>query len=193
MYCHRAKCSKYWPVYTATLRVPYFSPLLTTISRFQNTRCVENPKCTEWLHNDIEHFSLRKYPVCIEYLPQLLVRFSLRPASSQIHFRNNVVENRTFTEWPQPDHKHFTVKTTIYTLNTYSRCPRFIHFVLRAAIFEIQGLYRTLKSCQNYPACIEHLRPKPKFHSVSLYNVRWRISATCEKKKNKSYVWDIIS
>ena len=48
-----------------------------------------------------------------------------------------VGKNRKCTKWPQSEREHLTVKSTPYTLNTYSCGPNFGPFALHLAVTEM--------------------------------------------------------
>ncbi len=68
-----------------------------------------------------------KVPLSTKYLP-------LRPKVWSVSLygqrfpRYKVAEYRKCTEWPQTELQHLTVKSTLYTLNTYPRGPNFAPF-----------------------------------------------------------------
>ncbi len=80
----------------------------------------------------------QKYPVDNEYLPQKPKYLSVARYDHPFT-RYKVVEFRKYTEWPQTDLEHLTVKGTLNALNTYPETQSFIHFAVRPAIFKIQG------------------------------------------------------
>ncbi len=59
---------------------------------------------------------------------QILVRFALQLAVSDIYNMYKVSKNQKCTEWPQTELSHLTVKSTLYTLNTYPYGPNFRPF-----------------------------------------------------------------
>ncbi len=67
-----------------------------------------------------------------------MVRFALRLAVSKIlHVQG--WQSRKCTELPQTKLKHLTVKSTLYTLNTFPKVQILVRFTLRLAVSEIQG------------------------------------------------------
>ncbi len=69
------------------------------------------------------------------------MRFALRLAVSEIH----VSENRKCTEWPQTELEDLTVKSTLYTLNTYPWGPNFCPFRSTISRFQDKTYTRTAK------------------------------------------------
>ncbi len=126
---------------------------------------------------------LSKIP-CIYYVlnseTQILARFTLQPAveiqgCQKLEMHHMILVN---------DLGHLTNKSTPYTLSDYSWGLNLVYFVLRPAIFEVQGCQKSEKSeCTEWPenefehinsqkchVYIEHLPTRPKFCSVFLYD-----------------------
>ncbi len=58
--------------------------------------------------------------------------------------RYKVAENWKCTEWPQTELEHLTVKSTLYTLNTYPRGPNFDPFLSMTSHFwDTKGLQKS--------------------------------------------------
>ncbi len=86
---------------------------------------VKNRKYTEWPQTEFEHITVKStlyilntYPWCPNFGP-------FHSMTSSFQDTIKVTENRKCTEWPQTELGHLTVKTTLYTLNIYSRGPNF--------------------------------------------------------------------
>ena len=107
--------------------------------------------------------------------------FTLKLSCSydQPFLRYKVVKNWKCTEWSQIDLNHLTVKRTLYTLNTH---PRVTYFTSRLGVFPRYKLVENWK-CTEWPQnnlknltvktttyALNTHPPRPKFHSVSLYN-----------------------
>ena len=109
------------------------------------------------------------------------------PLKIQVKSRYNVkvIKNRKCTEWPKliRELEHLTVRSTLYTLNTYPWGPNFGAFysATTVAVSEIQGRQKsemhrmtpnwtwTLNS-QKYTVYTKCLPLGPKFWSVLLYD-----------------------
>ena len=124
---------------------------------------------------------LSKVP-CIHWIlspkAQSFIRFTLRPASFEIHVRN--VQNDLET-----DLEHLAVNSTPYTLNAHLRGPTFGVFCCTTNRFffffsDLKCIdwphtdLEHLTDCQKYPVYNKYLPQKPKVHSVTSAMVPFR-------------------
>ena len=114
------------------LRGPNFRPFRSMTSRFLDT-CTRTPEIHGITPNWTWTLNSQKYSTYTKYLPLRPIffffffffgRFALRLAVSDIQGWRN----RKWTEWPQTDLEDLTVKSTLYTLNTYPWGPNFRQF-----------------------------------------------------------------
>ncbi len=70
-------------------------------------------------------------------------------------------ENRKYTEWPETELEHLTIKRTLYTLIVYPEAHILVRFPLRLAVSEIQ---------------YEQGRQKSEMHRMTL-NWAWQLNS----------------
>ena len=96
---------------------------------------------------------------------QIVVRFALRLVVSEIYVQ--VVKNRKCTEWPQTEYEHLTVKSTLYTLNTYPLRFKFSSVSLYDELFPRYKVFKNRK-CTVWPQTeLEHLTGKSTLYTVN--------------------------
>ncbi len=111
--------------------------------------------------------------------------FILRPAVLEIQGCRKSENHSTTPEWPQAlncqKYPVYTVKSTLYTLNTQPRGSNFTHFCSTTYRFRDTRLskigntqYNLRMTSSTYlskvPCILWILPPRPKFHSTSLYD-----------------------
>ncbi len=98
----------------------------------------------------------------------MLVRFALRLGVSEIQGR----QNQKCTKWPQTELEHLTVKSTLYTLNTYLWGPNFGPFRPTASRFRDTKLSKSeknRKSTEWLQNELEHLTAKITLYTLNTY------------------------
>ena len=95
----------------------------------------ENRKCTQWLQNDLNHWSI-KVP-CVHWIltpeAQISLRFAIRPGIVEIQ----ACGKSECTQWPQNDLNHRSVKSTLCTLILTPEAQNSLRFTLRSLVFQI--------------------------------------------------------
>ncbi len=140
---------------------------------------VKNWKSNEWPQTHIEHLTVILVST-LQALKTYLWGWKFCSfCSTTTSFRDiRLTENRKCTEWPKTE--HLTVKSTLYTLNN-REVRIFVSFVLRSAVFNIQGRRKSQMhwknpnwtwtfNSKNYPVYTKYFLQSPKFWSVSLYD-----------------------
>ncbi len=83
-----------------------------------------------------------------------------------------VRDNRKCTKWPQNELEYLTVKSTLFTLNTYFRDPNFCPFHFTTSCFEDTMLLKIGKNrkCIEWPQTYpEHFTVKNTLYILSTY------------------------
>ncbi len=147
-------------------------------------KIVENQKCTQWPHNDLNHLSVKSTLYTLNAYPRGTNFTPFR--STTIRFRDtgfSEIRNAP-TKWPQNDLKHFkSVKSTLCTLNTHPEGQISLCFALPPAIFEIQVFQKSemhLKVHVKSTLCTLNIHPRgPNFYQLkgtTLAVCEWQIS-----------------
>ncbi len=115
---------------TKDLRLNFWSILLYDHC-FSRYKVARNRKCTEWPQTELEHLTVKRTLYTLNAYPWSPNFGLFRSTISRFQdtcTRARSAKNWNYIEWPHPELEHLTVRSTIYTQNTYPWGPKFCPF-----------------------------------------------------------------